>query len=316
MSAVVLRPDFARGTSIIEELPTQPPRAEELLTYARSGAVELPIQPSAASDVMRLCQMAELPFERMASTIVQEPALAARVLQMANSAFYGSSRPVANIAHALMRVGERGLRSVLLGAASGRVLFVRGQPELTRRLQVRSVGVAVGTEAVLRRLGNSRDDAFAAGLLHDIGWSVGVGLSARYRAQLPEEWATDSEALLSAVESVHAELGSAVTELWRFPPTISAAIRWHHQPELATVGGPIAFAVAAAIRLLDRLGISPEAPPVHESHPIYVRLRLDPAEQLEVRREMWTELERLGLVRDRRRGDLPVRVDRRKKTPS
>lgn len=313
MSAVVLRPDFARGVSVIEEPAGEPAGAQALMAFARGGVVELPIQPSAAADVMRLCQMAELPFDRMASTIVQEPSLAARVLQMANSAFYGTTKPVANIAHALMRVGERGLRSVLLGAASGRVLFVRGHPELTRRLQVRSVAVAVATESVLRRVGNTRDDAFAAGLLHDIGWSAGVGLAARYRAQLPAEWAADPTALLAAVDHVHAELGAVVTELWRFPPTISAAIRWHHQPELASVGSPLAYAVSAAIRLTDRLAISPEAPAVPDSHPVYIRLRLDPDQQLEVRREVWVELERLGLVRDRRRSPQPVRVDRRKK---
>lgn len=313
MSAVVLRPDFARGVSVVDEPPVTPPGAEALLTFARSGVVELPIQPSAAADVMRLCQMAELPFDRMASTIVQEPSLAARVLQLANSAFYGSTKPVANIAHALMRVGERGLRSVLLGAASGRVLFVRGHPELTRRLQVRSVAVAIATESVLRRVGNTRDDAFAAGLLHDIGWSVGVGLAARYRTQLPAEWVNDPTALLAAVDHVHSELGATVTELWRFPPTISAAIRWHHQPELASVGSPLAFAVNAAIRLTDRLAVMPEAPAVPETHPIYMRLRLDADQQLEVRREVWVELERLGLVRERRRAALAVRVERRKK---
>jgi HD-like signal output (HDOD) protein len=304
-----------RGRGTISEIdlspPPPPPGGAELLALAKTGVIELPVHPTAAAEVMRLCQMANLPFDRMAGTIVQEPALAARVLQLANSAFYGSGRPVANISHALMRVGERGLRSVLLGAASGRVMNVRGHPELTKRLQVRSVGVAVGAEALLRRVGSGRDDAFAAGLLHDLGWAVGVGLAARYREKLPPEWATDSTAMLRAVDSVHSELGALVTEQWRFPPTLTAAIRWHHDPGSAVVGAPIAHAVAGAIKLLDRMGIVPEAPPVEHTDPVFARLGVSQDDHLELRREMWTELERLQLVRDRRRAAVPVRVERR-----
>ena len=313
MTPAHARPDHGRGTiSIVDGDDAAPEGSETLLNLAKTGVIELPVQPAAAAEVMRLCQMANLPVERMAGTIVQEPALAARVLQLANSAFYGSGRPVANIQHALMRVGERGLRSVLLGAAAGRVMSVRGHPELTRALQVRSVGAALGAEAILRRLGNPRDDAFAAGLLHDLGWSIGVGLATRYRDKLPAIWAEKPTAMLTAVDAVHAELGALVTAQWRFPPSLSAAIRWHHDPSAAVVGAPIAFAVTGAIRLLDRLGVCPEAPPSDDRDPILTRIGLSAEDNLEVRREIWTELERLQLVRERRRADVPVRADRRK----
>ncbi len=313
MSAVVIRPDFGRGTVICGDTDVEGDEATLLTNLANNQVIEHPVQPGAAADVMRLCQLAELPFDRMASAIVQDAALAARVLQVANSAFYGENRPVANISHALMRVGERGLQSVLLGAASGRVFHVRGQPELTRRLQVRAVGVAIAVEGVLRRVGNDRGDAFAAGLLHDIGWSVGVGIVHRYRAQLPVHWVTDTMAMLRAVERTHCELGGIVADRWRFPPALGAAIRWHHEPELAEVGAPVAYGVAAGIALLNRLGIHPEGPALPEDHPIFVRLRLNADQQLEVRREVWVELERLGLVRDRSRVEQDVKQDRRAK---
>lgn len=102
-----------------------------------------------------------------------------------------------------------------------------------------------------------------------------------------------------------------MTEQWRFPPSLSAAIRWHHTPTAAVIGAPAAFAVAAGIKLLDRLAVSPEAPPVGMEDPVFVRLGLSEADQTETRREVWTELERLQLVAERRRSDVSVRKERR-----
>ncbi len=311
------RPDFGRGISVIDELePEVPAGADELLRLARGGTAELPISATVAADVMRLCQVAELPFDRMAESITRDPTLAARVLQLANSAALGSARPAANLGHALMRVGERGLRSVLLSAAGGRILFVRGHPDLSRRLQVRSFAVAVGTAGILRRTGSDRDDGFAAGLLHDIGWPTGIGLAARHRAKLPSTWTDQPDAVLAAVDHVHADLGALIAEQWHFPESISRAIRDHHHPE-ASLGGPLPWAVFAANQLVDRLGVAPEASPTPESHEAFVRLRLSGEMQMDTRREMWTELLRLGLVQDRRRRTTAMAFERRgQKEPS
>ncbi len=313
MSALVLRPDFGRGIAYCDDAEPDAGDAVLLIGLAKSEAIELPVQAGAAADVMRLCQLAALPYEQMARTVSQEASLAARVLQMANTAHYASTRPVANISHAIVRVGENGLRSVLLSAASGRVFHVRGQPELTQRLQVRAVAVAVAVESVLRRVGNDREDAFAAGFLHDIGWSIGVGIAARYRSQLPPVWATEPKGMLAAVEQAHAELGEIVANRWRFPPALGAAIRWHHDPESATVGAPVAYAVAAGIALVDQLGVHAGGPAAAADHPVFVRLRLNADQQVEVRRDVWVELERLRLVQDRRRTVHNVLRDRRRK---
>ncbi|MSQ01923.1 MAG: HDOD domain-containing protein [Myxococcales bacterium] len=317
MSALVLRPDFGKGIAYRDDRDDRDAgKAGALLLtrLARSEAIDLPVQAGAAADVIRLCLLATMPYERIVRTVSQEASLAARLLQMANTAHYAKGRPVANIAHAIMRVGERGLRSVLIAAASGRVFHVRGQPALTQRLQVRAVAVAVAVESVLRRLGNDREDAFAAGLLHDLGWILGVGIAGRFRSELPPAWATEPTAMLASVDRAHAELGEIVAQRWRFPPTLAAAMRWHHQPESATVGAPVAHAVAAGLALVDQLGVHPEFPLLAPDHSDFVRLRLGADQQFEVRRDVWTELALLGLVQERRRLPKAGQSDRRQAT--
>lgn len=277
--------------------PTAPAsRADLFREILRQEDAEVLVLPQVAMELMRLSADPTSSRHRAIEMVTRDPALTAQLLRLANSAYYRGARPSANIEQALARVGDRGLREVLMTASVGRVLNVRGQPELSRRLQARSIGVALAAEALALARDTPRDDVFAAGLLHDVGWPIAYGVILRHRGRFGAE--IESPATSRAlVEHVHAEVGGIAAEHWRFPPGIVAAISHHHRPEAAADGLFAAWLVAAARRVLDAMEVFPEeACPVAEADPYVARLGLGPDALHELMARLKSELQRMGQV--------------------
>ena len=170
--------------------------------------------------------------------VSQDPAMAAKVLQLVNSAFFGLGRHVAKPSQAVTLLGLDTIRSL--------VLSVHAFSELDRR-QVNALSVdvlwthslTVGT--VAKRIAQSEvddpklwDDALLAGLVHDIGKLVlGANLPDEYLS-VRQRAASGEVTLLEAEHQVfgatHAEIGAYLLGLWALPDPIIEAVAFHHQP--------------------------------------------------------------------------------------
>jgi HD-like signal output (HDOD) protein len=269
------------------------PTFEEIL---RKEEAEVLVLPQVALELMRLIADPASSRQRAIQIVSKDPALTARLLKLANSAYYRGGRPCANIEQSLARVGDKGLRDVLMTASVGRVLNVRGQPELSTRLQARSIAVAMAAEVLASAREMSRDDVFAAGLLHDVGWPIAYGVLMRHRTRFGG--AADSPASArNVVESVHAQVGGIAAERWNFPPGIVAAITYHHHPEKAEEGIAAAWLIAAARRVVDALELYPESEcNTIEVDPFMARLRMDSASIGNVLTKTRAELVRMQLL--------------------
>jgi putative nucleotidyltransferase with HDIG domain len=187
-------------------------------------------------------------FQELTEIVGKDPVLSAQVLQLANSAIFGRLRPVSSVGHAVAMVGVGTLRKFALGSSISN-LFSRVKPAQTFSL-LRFNLHAVATAALLELLAEEvpfehGEDAFLAGLLHDIGkLLIAVTFPQQYDDLLAIITVNDVP-LLEAERSIlgidHAELSSLAVSQWGLSEAVQAAACHHHDcdpPESAAGARP------------------------------------------------------------------------------
>ena len=188
---------------------------------------DLTPMPQVVHDVLAAIVSDEIPVGELAMRIGRDPALAARTLRVANSAFYGAAGRVGTLRDALRVVGVRRIGAVVAASAvAGRFERPRCAGFDFDVFWSHSFATAIGAQAVAARVGLDEGQAFTAGLLHDIGRLV---LATRFPEALAaaiedarrrDGGAYASEASVLGLE--HAEVGAAVGEHWRFAAPVVA----------------------------------------------------------------------------------------------
>ena len=197
---------------------------------------ELPALPQAA-----MAAAAALRDERSSSAhcselIGRDQALAARVLRLANSAFYGVPGRVGSIRDAVQLLGRRTLSSVLTVATLSQQFHAADcLPFSFAGFWRHAIGVALAARGLARALDHDEDLAFTVGLLHDIG---NLALATHFADATAHAiaHARAADASLHAAERSllgidHADVGALVAAHWQFPAGVVAAIAGHHAPE-------------------------------------------------------------------------------------
>jgi HD-like signal output (HDOD) protein len=186
-----------------------------------------------------LCD-ASLDASQIAEVIQREPALAARVLKVANSAFYGSSRNIGTLDRALMLLGLDAVRGIAAAACLDRSVSRSVQTPINpQALALHSVASAFAAEALTKQCGRATPtEAFMAALLHDFGVPVQERVDPAGIAQLLKALAQDPEAeavVLEAhlVQVGHSRCAEVVFENWRLPQPIVLAAKHHDDPAAA-----------------------------------------------------------------------------------
>jgi putative nucleotidyltransferase with HDIG domain len=187
--------------------------------------------------VMRLVELLEsetATLGEVETLLKAEPVLCGKVLQIANSAYYGLPRAVSSVYQALMLLGVHAVRGIVLGVAAASTL--RGDrvvSSVERGLWRHSVTVAGYALQIARacRWGHRvSEDAYIVGLLHDIG---SLFLAARFSGVYHSLLQT-AEDLLSAERELfgydHADIGAMIAEHWKLPERIVCVIGEHHAP--------------------------------------------------------------------------------------
>jgi HD-like signal output (HDOD) protein len=223
---------------------------------------KLPTLPQATIRALQIMQDPNYSVPALAQVVGLDQALVARVLQWANSPFYGLRRQVSRLEQAIMLLGSATVRELLLTASIGAMLdrHVSGYGLQRGDLWVHSVAVAAGARwlAETRRHPHP-DQAFIAGLLHDIGKLV-LDVLLQAETTWLGEWAerqaqgasfVDLERWLTGLD--HAQLGGQIAEQWELPAPLVEAITFHHDPARATIAPDITrwvhLADAAALML-------------------------------------------------------------------
>lgn len=215
----------------------QPVRPRLNLDTIVAGVRHLPALPSVVMQVMALTGDEERSAKEVARAIGNDPNFSVRVLQLANSAFYGLPRSVSTISDAVVLLGMRTVRNMAIAAATHDTLnhalsgYELGQGDLWRHSM--ACGIASQMLAEQARYPDS-EEAFVAGLLHDIGkviLSIHVSDAIdEIQARMEAEAVTFIEAERMVLGFDHAEVGGRIARKWNLPIPLVQAIAWHHQP--------------------------------------------------------------------------------------
>lgn len=208
----------------------QPPTLEEVVARIN----EISTLPHIAVRVMDVANDPDSSVLDMKQVIETDPALSARILRCVNSSAYALREKVSSLQRAISFIGMRQVRNLALTATVAD-LFVKDETiDLYRRQGLWQHLVAVGICArmiAMRQGMPDFEDAFVAGLLHDIG----IVLEDQYLHEPFRQVILDLRNNRTLVEAErnrlgfdHTRLGSRVAECWRFSERIKAAIGYHH----------------------------------------------------------------------------------------
>lgn len=174
----------------------------------------------------------------LAEIISKDPSLTAKVLKLANSAYYGLAKQVTTLDRAVTVLGFNTLKSLALTVSIYK-MFKEGKVAAInmKGLWQHSLACAVATKAIVQVANHDKDiheQGFLCGILHDIGIIA-------FAYKLPEETAEvlktsremhspQSEVEKEIIGFNHQKIGGMMADNWNFPSQYVNAIRWHHGP--------------------------------------------------------------------------------------
>lgn len=220
--------------------------------------------------IQKVLHMVEDPncdLRELGKAVTADPNLTAQLLRVVNSAALGGTRKISAASEAIGRIGVKGLRNVALATA---VLdrFQGSDKAEMRRIWMHSVRTSqwAQTLAVVRKDRFPAEDAFIAGLIHDLGETI-LRQFFPEAAQSVDRAVKDGRSMTDAEQEVfgqtHEDAGAFLCDLWSFPLPMIHAVAFHHAPvpTLKAVPGlqPVAACVNAACRIAD-LPLDPEDP--------------------------------------------------------
>jgi HD-like signal output (HDOD) protein len=219
-----------------------------------SGKLSLPSLPEIVLGVQEAVADPNRGPGEIGQMIAEDPPLAARVLRIANSAYYSVSVPVLDIRHASAILGMDALQSVVMQASIAN-LFSNLRPDQKfdpRELWQHAVLTARLMTLAPQRFfkGLTSAEAFITGLLHDIGKFV---LFDHLRSEFVEA-VIESQTSGRPIQNVereafgftHADVGRLIAERWHMPCRIVCAIGEHHDHKLAQATDQLTALLAAA----------------------------------------------------------------------
>ena len=218
----------------------------------------LPSLPRLYQEIMAELQSEDASIDKVAKIISEDVGMSAKILQMVNSAFFALPRHIKNIGQAVNLLGLETIKALVLSAQIFGQFENKGvSASFLEKLWAHCMGTAAFAKAIAKEESLARDavdDAFLAGMLHDVGKLIlSTGLPEKYSKivkQAGENGASLTEIEQEMLGTTHSAVGAYLMGLWGFPDNVVEAIAFHHSPETCpakTMGGLAAVHVADAL---------------------------------------------------------------------
>lgn len=219
--------------------------------------------PTLPTSVLRVMQMIEDPFcssSDLAKVIQADPAMAAKVLKLANSSYYGFRQKIGNVPQAVTLLGFATLKNTLLAAAVFDMFRIAGTGFDLNALWKHSVTTATAAKLIAKRVRYPQSEkAFTAALLHDVGKIILARFLPQALSEIVDTVLGEHMAMYDAEKKVlglsHPALGAWTLSRWGLPSPIVEAVEFHHHPTRAQTSFDLAAIVYLANILAHRSGI-------------------------------------------------------------
>ncbi|MDY0132756.1 MAG: HDOD domain-containing protein [Desulforegulaceae bacterium] len=224
----------------------------------------LPPTPDIFIKAKKLIKANGYSTKELSSLISLDQAIAARVLKLANSAYFNFNPPVPSIDEACLLLGEKNLISIILVAQMSKMLDkeLKGYKISAEDFFYHSVATATAAELIAyEKMPLFHLDAFSAGLLHDCGKLVLndylIKEKEKFKSLIIEKklspWAAEKQIFGFS----HSEIGLKLLESWQLPKIQTQAIGFHHNP-MDSLSNELSYILNAADFLSKKAGFSAE----------------------------------------------------------
>lgn len=252
ISATVLQKKLHQACSYLDLLPETSLKS----LICRTG--NLPSQPAAFAELMQIIQEPDCSASDLARIIEQDLGMCAKILQLVNSSFFGTHREIFNPTDAVTLLGVNLIRELVCSAGIFKEMPPTCQPgHFLDSFHNHNLKVAGLARLIIRdeQLGKeAEDNAFLAGLLHDVGKLLFTSILEEQYCQVLR--LAENESLLSfeaeqrVLQTDHAVAGGYLLGLWGLPAAVVEAVSFHHQPEQHP---KLSFSPTLAVHIADAL---------------------------------------------------------------
>ncbi len=202
-----------------------------------NSVAKLPVLSEIVSRGLELLNDENCSIREVTELLGKDQSIAAKIIKLANSAFYGYPRQISSLSEAIVIVGFNSLKTLLVTASASNLLQrkVEGYMISEGQLWKHSYAVAYTASITAKMTGKyDSDKAFTAGILHDIGKLIlGNYLKGSYKrvvTHCKHNHVDFTDAEQKFLGYHHAEVGGMILEHWNFPLTMANAVRHHHKP--------------------------------------------------------------------------------------
>lgn len=270
-----IRPPEGDGIRVVEysEVNQEASIIAEMRQIFHHNEVDLPSLPEIALRIDRAVNDPNQPLRGLAFEIQADPMIAARVIQVANSALYTPAIHIESIQDAVSRIGLKALQTIVKSVVMRNLFKPKSDHVQKRAIAFCSHSIQVGAicYTLARHMRHfSQDQAFLAGLLHDVG-VMPILILADKRADL----ATNPELLEIVIQSLTGQTGKILLQQWGFSDELQTAAKeaqdWQRQKDTADYCDLVQIAQLHC-HLIG--GSNEDAPPMNEL-PAFRRLQLE-----------------------------------------
>lgn len=214
-----------------------------------SGEVELPVFDDIAVRVSREVRENNLDADEMCQILEEDPVLVSELLRTANSSFFAGLTSVKNLREAAVRLGMNQIAEIVF-TVSQKKMYSASRGHFRTRLQrlwLHSSAVSLGSRWLAKSAGydNLSDDAFVAGLLHDVGK---LSLLCIIEDIILKDELVLSDAIVSlTLKQLYCEHGAKLLDIWNLPPIFKDVVLHQGDEEYDDTN-----VVLSIVRLVDK----------------------------------------------------------------
>ncbi|MBN2071857.1 MAG: HDOD domain-containing protein [Candidatus Krumholzibacteriota bacterium] len=226
---------------------------------------DLPPMPYVARKVMEVVNKPSTNAETLQEIISKDQGLSSHILKIANSALYAVSRRIETLTDAIVMLGFNSIRTLAIMSATknlhnfakrGKILGLKD-----KLMWEHSVAAAIASRMIAQHVNSSHvENAFMAGLLHDIGKLVILQKLNDDFNQIVEEVYNTGRHFSEVEEAIlgftHAEVGALLMKKWKFSEEFEEAVQSHHS--VTSELGPnrqLVFYIDLANKMCHKLGV-------------------------------------------------------------
>lgn len=217
-----------------------------------SSIGELPATPIIVSALMGLTSDVNTDIEKICQTIMTDQSLTARVLRLSNSSFYGRSKEVSTLREAIVLLGFKTLRSLIVATSTHSIYQGISDSQFREKLWEHTLATALAARLIARAIRHPHaEEAFIAGLMHDIGKLVLMQKAPVEYRKIVKAVEETSGRFLEIEDEIfgfnHTDVGLLLLHKWAFPPALGNAVFEHHYPfDMVEHPVPLSFLVNLA----------------------------------------------------------------------